>query len=521
MAGKIKPMSQIKQLLLLHQQGKKIKYIARVLGISRNTVKSYLARVDELKLSLQYLISVDDPELEHIFSGGNPAYKDARFEYIKSKLDYYQVQLKQTGVTRKLLWEEYLEEVPGGYGLTQFCFHLNQNLLARRPSMVLSHEPGEKLYIDFAGHKLSYIDIETGEFIYCPVFVACLPYSDYAFAYVVRSQSIDDFIYALKRCLEFIGGSPDILVPDNFKSAIIKANRYEPELNRALEDFCNHYGITVLPARVASPKDKALVENQVKLIYTRVYARLRKQQFYSLQSLNEAVLEKIKKHNQTRMQKKPYCREERFLSMEKMKLRSLPVEPYEIKYYRELTVAQNNHVYLTIDKHYYSVPYKWIGERVKVIYTRSLVRIYARGEQVAIHPRSYVVGDYSTIIEHLCSHHQHYLKRSPYYYMGRAEKISEPLLQVMQSLFDGGRPAEQNYRTCDGLLSIYRKTTPEIFDVACQRALEFKCYSYKFILSIVDTLKKHGLPEPEASNPLPEHENIRGRDYYNQLNLNL
>lgn len=514
-------MSQIKQLLLLHGQGKKIKHIARILGISRNTVKSYLARINDLKLSPQYLLSTEDPELEHILSGGNPAYKDDRFEYIKSKLDYYQEQLRHKGVTRKLLWEEYLEEVPSGYGLTQFCFHLNQQLLARKPSMVLNHEPAEKLFIDFAGHKLPYIDANTGELIYCPVFVACLPYSDYAFAIAVRNQGIDDFIYALRRCLEFLGGSPVILVPDNLKSAIIKANRYEPDINRALEDFCNHYGITVLPARVASPKDKALVENQVKLVYNRVYARLRKQQFFDIHSLNEAVLEKMKKHNQTRMQKKPYCREERFLSMEKSKLLLLPEAPYEIKYYRELTVAQNNHIYLTMDKHYYSVPYKWIGNKVKVIYTRSIVRIYIHGEMVAIHPRDYTIGGYTYVLDHLCSHHQHFLKRSPSYYMERAKKISEPLLQVIQSLFDGGRPAEQNYRTCDGLLSIYRKTTPEIFDVACQRAIEFKCYSYKYIQNIVEKLQKHGLPEKEIFTPLPKHKNIRGRDYYNQLSLNL
>jgi transposase len=521
MAGKLKPMSQIKQLLLLHGQGKKIKYIARSLVISRNTVKSYLARIQDLKLDAKQLLAADDPELEHIFSGGNPAYKDERFEYIKSKLDYYQQQLKHKGVTRKLLWEEYLEEVPSGYGLTQFCFHLKQQLLARKPSMVLNHVPGEKLYIDFAGHKLSYVDTNTGELILCPVFVACLPYSDYAFAIVVRSQGIDDFIYALRQCLVFLGGSPLILVPDNLKSAIVKANRYEPDINRALEDFCNHYGIAVLPARVANPHDKALVENQVKLVYNRVYARLRKQQFFDLHSLNQAVLDKIKKHNQTRMQVKPYCREERFLSMEKGQLLPLPESQYEIKYYRELTVAQNNHIYLAIDKHYYSVPYRCTGERVKVICTCSIVRIYARGEMVAIHPRDYTIGSYSSVPDHLCSHHQHYLKRSPAYYMERAEKISEPLLKVMQALFDGGRPAEQNYRTCDGLLSIHRKTTPEIFDEACKRAVEFKCYSYKYILSMVQKLQKDGLPETETFIPLPEHKNIRGRDYYNQLSLNL
>lgn len=521
MAGKIKPMSQIKQLLLLHQQGRKIKFIARTLGISRNTVKTYLVRISELKRTTEELLSLEDPALERLFCGGNPAYKDDRYEYIKSRIEYYKQQLTLKGVTQKLLWEEYIDEVPGGYSLTQFCFHLRQQLVARKPGMVLTHEPAEKLYIDFAGHKLAYIDTDTGELIYCPVFVACLPFSDYAFAIVVRSQGIDDFIYALRRCLEFLGGVPVILVPDNLKSAVTKANRYEPELNRALEDFCNHYGITVLPARVASPKDKALVENQVKLVYNRVYARLRKQQFFDLSSLNNAVEEKIRHHNQTRMQKKPYCREERFLSVEKNKLKPLPQEQYEIKYYKELKVALNNFVYLSIDRHYYSVPYIWIGHKVKVIYTRTMVRIYIRGEIVAVHVRDYTIGGYTRVDDHLCSYHQHYLKRSPAYYMGRAEKISLPLLHIIKSLFDGGRPAEQNYRTCDGLLSISRKTTPEIFDAACNSALEHKCYSYKYVLGLVDRLQKNGLPEKESITPLPVHGNIRGKDYYTQLSLNL
>jgi len=264
-----------------------------------------------------------------------------------------------------------------------------------------------------------------------------------------------------------------------------------------------------------------LVENQVKIIYTRVFAKLRKQQFFDLILLNKAVMEKIIQHNQTRMQKKPYCREERFLSAEKDHLRPLPTEDFQIKYYRELKVAQNNHIYLTIDKHYYSVPYKWIGEKVKVIYTRSMVRIYARGEMVAIHPRDYTPGGYSTIVEHLCSHHQHYLKRSPAYYLKRAKGISPGLFQVIKYLFDGGRPPEQNYRTCDGLFSIYRKTTPEIFNAACQMAIDYKCYSYKYILKLVDKLQNEGIPETTKEVPLPNHKNIRGPEYYKQLTLKI
>ena len=255
MAGKPKPMSQIKQLLRLHKQGIGVKTIARNLGISKNTVKSYLAKLPETKMSIDEILSMEDPELEAKFHAGNPAYKDARFELLKSRLGYFEKELDRVGVNRKVLWEEYKLDYPQGYEYTQFCHHLNQQLIARNPSAVLQHKPAEKLYVDFAGKKISYVDRETGEIIWCQVFVACLPYSDYSFVMAVRSQSIEDFIYALVCCLAFLGGVPIILVPDNLKSAIIKANRYEPDVNRALEDFCNHNNMAFIPTRVAAPQD--------------------------------------------------------------------------------------------------------------------------------------------------------------------------------------------------------------------------------------------------------------------------
>jgi len=348
------------------------------------------------------LLLLDEPVLEGKLFAGNPSYKQDRYEGIKDDLSYYSKELSKVGVTRKLLWEEYRDKNPDGYRYTQFCHHLG-HMVSKNPSMVLWHNAGEKLFIDFAGKKLSYMDRETGEVIECQVFVACLPHSDYSFAMAVRSQSIGDFIYALTCCLHQLGGVTQTLVPDNLKSAVIKANRYEPDINQVLEDFANHYGTTVTPTRARKPKDKALVENQVKLIYSRVYARLRNQQFFDLHQLNKAIGEKVKGHNQTRMQQKGYCREEKFLSDEKHTLAPLPVSAFEIKYSKELKVAKNNHIYLSVDKHYYSVPYAHTGSKAKVIYTRSMVRIYVKGEQVAVHQRSYKTSGYSTTKEHLCS----------------------------------------------------------------------------------------------------------------------
>jgi len=219
------------------------------------------------------------------------------------------------------------------------------------------------------------------------------------------------------------------------------------------------------------------------------------------------------------MQQKPWSREERFLSTEKQLLSPLPQQAFEIKHYRELKVARNNHVYLAQDKHYYRVPYTYIGTKVKVIYTRSLVRVYSKGEQIAVHVRSYQPSGYSTSKEHLCSHHQHYLERSPEYYLEKARKKSAVLCQFIKLLFEQERYPEQVYRTCDGLLSLQSKAAPEDFDRACRLAIECQGYSYRFVRNVLENKMASHVEEPKQDTPLPVHQNIRGRDYYAQTNI--
>ena len=517
MAGKPKRMSQVKQILQLHKQENGNKTIARHLNISKNTVKSYLEKYRSSKLSLDTLLKMEDHDLEKVFHPGNPAYKDERFDTLKDNLDYFTTELKKTGVTRKLLWEEYRVSHPTGYSLSQFSFHLSQHMLSKSPSLVLKHEPGGKLFVDFAGKKLSYIDRTTGEVIECQVFVACLPYSDYGFCMAVPSQRIDDFIHALTVCLEQLGGAPKVLVPDNLKSAVVKANRYEPTINRVLEDFANHYNMAVVPARARKPKDKALVENQVKLIYNRVYARIRNQQFFSLADLNAAIKMHTANHNQTRMQERDYCRQEHFLSNEKHLLGPLPENAFEIKYYKEYTLAPNNHIYFRKDKHHYSAPYQYIGKKLKVVYTRSVVRIFAGYNLIAVHKRSFVKGHYSTEKTHLCSTHQHYLNRSPEYYQNKARGLSEALGKLVELIFSQDKYPEQLYRGCDGLFSLQRNTCPDTFDKACQIAVNYQNYSYRFVQNIIkNKMTETTTKEKEETNKaLPEHNNIRGREYYN------
>lgn len=506
-------MSQIKQLIRLYRQGKGKKTIARELGISKNTVKAYLNKLESGQLDIGALLTLDEPVLEAKFFVGTPSYKEkSRYEHLKSRLPYYAKELGKTGVTRYLLWQEYLQENPDGYRQTQFCHHLNQYLKAQNPAMVLKHSAGEKLFIDFAGKPLSYINRETGEIIDCQVFVACLPYSDYSFAMAVRTQNIEDFVYALTCCLKNIGGVPQTLVPDNLKSAIVKADRYEPGVNIVLEDFANHYGTTVTPTRARKPQDKALVENQVKLIYSRVYAKLRNRYFFDIHSLNRAISQLILQHNQTRMQQKDYCREEKFISDEKHRLKPLPESQFEIKHYKELKVAKNNHILLGEDKHYYSVPYTYIGLKVKVVYTRNIVNIYAKGEKIATHLRSLQKGTYTTERGHLCSTHKHYLDRSPEYYLSKARGLNM-LYTLFQNIFNQNKYPEQLYRTCDGLLSLSKKSDKTDFEKACQIAIDNQIYSYQFISNILKN-KMLDTQQKTIDFPLPKHSNIRGAEKY-------
>jgi len=516
MAGKPKSMSLIKQLLKLYQQGYKIKTMAKGLGISKNTVKSYIVKIQQNQWDPKHLIELENPVLEAKFHAGNPAYKDGRYDQLKDQLDDLVKELKKRGVTKYLLWEEYRQQYPKGYSRSQFCFHLSQHMRAGKPSMVLLHKPGEKLYMDFAGDKMHYTDPLSGEQIWCEVFVCCMPYSDYGFALAIPTQKSDDLIYALRACLQHLGGVPQVLVPDNMKTAVAKASRYEPDINQILQDFADHYGTAVLPARVRKPKDKALVENHVNLIYTRVYAKLRNEKFFSLTELNMAIQEKMREHNQTRMQEKPYSREEKFLAEEKALLSALPAKPFELKCYLQCTVRTNNHVKLGEDRHYYSVPYQYIGKKVKIIYTKSMVWIYCSGQQIAVHTRQRGPGQYTSQRDHLCSQHQHYLDRSPAYYLQRASSRSYQMYQLFEYIFKQGKYPEQLYNTCDGILNLYKKADQSKVNKACQMAIDHQNYSYKFILNILQNNMLEQEPK-EVEKKTPNHPNIRGQSYFDQL----
>ena len=524
MAGKLKDMSKIKQLIQLHLNGKSNRKIAELLEMNKETVNRYVKRITEDTKTPKELLGLDNPILEYRLTGGSPAYTDERFEAFKLKLPYYQQEMCRKHVTAKLLWEEYIEENPEGYSLTQFRYHFKQNTVAQKtPSTVLKDKyiPGEKLYLDFAGDTLSYCDVSTGEIIECQVFVASMPATDYGYALAVPSQKSEDFVYAVSQCLKSLGGVPSILVPDNLKAAVVKTGKYEPTINKIFDDLCNHYHCVAIPARPLRPKDKCLVEDQVKLLYRRVYAPLRNVMFYSSEDLNAAIAQKMKEHNQKRLTGQPYSREEQFLALEKPALKPLPEEDFEIQSYTSLKVSPNGCIYLGRDYHQYSVPYQYIGQRTEVIYTRTMVNVYIDGKRIASHKRDYKHGGYTYVEEHLASACRAYRERSPQYYIERGYKALTILGDVVKRMFDTPKaPPEIFYKGCDGLFHLQKTTDPNVFRMACGIAVQYDKCSYGFISRLVHSKCAGYIHEMERSSqteltaPPANHTNIRGKSEY-------
>lgn len=511
-------MSTIKQIIRLYTQGRPIKEITRVSDSSRNTVRKYIALFKRLPFPLEELLNMEDQALEQLILPSSSEPKPDRYSLLQSQLENFINELDQIGVNRFLLWTEYRQKYPGGYSYSQFCYYLQQYCRIQQTSMIIDHTPGDLLFVDFAGHPMEYIDLSTGEVIKVQVFIACLGYSQYSYVEAIPSQKAEDFITVLNNCLSYLQGAPQGIVPDNLKSAVIKACPYEPKLNIILEDWANHNRTTILPARSRHPKDKALAENLVKQTYSRIYAPLRHRRFTSLFELNTAIRERLNIHNQEKFRKKDYSRKDLFISKEKHLLALLPEETFRIKKYRTLTLQKNAHLYLTEDRHYYSAPYAYIGQKVEVVYTTVSVCIYIKGVQVAQHLRDKRPHTYTTVAAHLPSQYNQYKDRSPEYYLERAHKISDVARTVIERLLSTKKHPEQLYKSCDGVLSLAGKCQKDEFNNACELALQTGACNYSFMRTILSngTARAYNPKATILTPPTPLHHNIRGKEYYNK-----
>ena len=304
------------------------------------------------------------------------------------------------------------------------------------------------------------------------------------------------------------------IVPDNLKSAVTKSHRYEPTLNQTFADFAEHYGTTVLPARVYRPKDKALVEGAVKIVYSRIYAAIRNQQFFSLEELNMAIREQHEALNDRKFSHRPYIRRELFVELEEKLLNPLPLEKYEIKEVCWVTVMKNGHVCLQKDKHYYSVPYNFIGKKVKLIWSSKQVTAYYNYRCIATHERLKSPYRYTTDEQHLCSKHKFVTQWNPDYFINWAANISPAVELVIKDIMEKKPYSEQAYRSCMGVLSLAKKAGDKRLSDACNRALEYGICNYKMVQNIFEKGLDQ-IEEQSIQTQLPSHDNIRGKHYYN------
>jgi len=490
MANRTINMEVIKQIGILSKLGYAKKAIARELNLSKNTVKSYLAKRDE----------PPEPEL------------NSRREILFDFFPYVKKELRRKGVTRQILWGEYRGKHPDGYSYGHFCEYLNTWLQNKDASLHIEQLPGDKLYLDFTGHKPSIVDPETGEIREVEAFVSVLGFSGKTYVRACESQKKEDFLPCIVHSLNYYGCVPNVLVPDNLKSGVDKANRYEADINRDLLDLGNHYGMAILPTRSHKPRDKAWVERMVQIIYTRIFAPLRNRVFTSLDELNEAILELLEVHNSLPLQGREESRNDLF-NIEKAHLKPLPQERWELKEYLQVKVMKNCYVQLHIDRHYYSVPYQYIGNKVKIIYTATHVSVYLAGERIAYHLRDRRPHKYTTVKEHLPSSHQFVSEWNPSKFIEWAGHIHPDVKAFIVRVLDNKSYPEQTYRSCVGILSFEKKAGRDRLIAACQRATAFGAFNYKVIEQIINN-KLDRLDAKKENLTLPLHENIRGAEYY-------
>lgn len=519
MAFKPISMHQIRQVFGFLSKGYSLSSISRLTGVARNTIKVYKHRIEDKGFTIDQLLTMEDEALMQAVHVGKTAERtqseQRRLADLQARMEYFAEELRRRGVTMQLLWEEYREEQPDGYGYTQFCEHLSRFKKIQGAVMYFTHQPGEQLLVDFAGDKLHYVNRKTGEVIGCEVLVCVLPYSNYTYVEALRSQQQEHFVNGLSNALHYYGGVPLSIKTDNMKTAVTRASRYEPVFTEAMEYFGQHHDCTVMATRIKKPRDKASVENAVGVAYKRIYAPLRHEVFYSLDELNAAIRVQLEKHNAHFFKRKNYSRKMIFEGEEKIALKPLPLDRYEIRHTTTAKVQKNYHVILGEDFHQYSVPYTLIGKTLKIMYTTSTVEIYHEQKRIAFHTRNYQKHGYSTQAGHRPANHAEVVRSKAWdaeYFLAQANSVGPNTGAYLQRVLDKKVFPEQTYNSCLGILRLAKQYGPERLELACQRALPSLNARY----AIISNILKNGLDQlqdlPEGH--IPRHENIRGKSAY-------
>ncbi len=508
-------MNKIRQILRLHTQGYKKLQIAAQVSVSRNTLKKYLAEFTKSGLSFSEVNELSDKDLEDLFTKQEDNPVNDRLRTLFSIFPAIDKALKRKGVTRKMLWQEYKQQYPDGLGRSQFNRYFAAWRAQVNCTMRIEHKAGDKMFVDFAGDKLSIVDKQTGEIQAVEIFISVLGASQLTYAEGVMTQRKEDFIGACEGALHYYGGVPAAIVPDNLRSAVTKSNKYEPEINETFADFANHYCTAILPARPHHPRDKALVESAVRIMYTRIYPKVKRKEHFTLEELNATIRILLdEEYNKIALTGRNYGRRQQFEEIERAALQPLPALRYELKKHVYVTVMKNGHVSLAEDKHYYSAPFRFIGKKVKLMYSRHTVEVCYGNERIAIHKRLKSPYNYTTEKEHLASAHRFVSDWTPEFFLSWADKIHEDVKLYILKVLDRKQHPEQAYKSCVGILGLGKKAGHERLIKACQRALGYGMYNYKTIQKILEKgLDTNDIEENEQL-AMPLHDNIRGEEYY-------
>lgn len=505
-------MRKIYEILRLHHVcGLSNRAIGRSVNTSHSTVGECLRRARKVGLDWPLPAEFDDDRLAQLLYP--PEVAPCAREIPLPNWAKVHKDLRKKEVTLLLLWQEYREAYPDGYGYSRFCERFRRWQKHLKPSLRQTHKAGEKCFVDYAGPTVPVVDPDTGELRDAAIFVGVLGASSYTYAEAHFGQSLPNWTGAHVRMFGYFGGSSAVLVPDNLKSGVTKPCWYEPDINPTYQDLAIHYGTAVVPARPRKPKDKAKVEAGVLVVERWILARLRNRTFSSLFELNQAIAELLEDLNHRTMRHFGLSRAELFAQLDRPALQLLPEHPYEFAEWK--TVGVNIDYHVAFDGHFYSVHYSHIGRRVDVRATALSVEVHFKGKRIAAHKRSSRRGYHTTVPEHRPKSHQN-LTWSPERLTRWAGSFGPHTEQFVAALMASRVYPEYAYRSCLGLLRLGKRSDDGRLEAACRRALHFGISSYQGVKNILaNRLDEQPLEtDAQLDLPLSPHANVRGQTYY-------
>jgi transposase len=485
--------------------------IADSVNISPGTVSSYSRLFKISNLDWSSIKHESDDRIEEYVFRHPPIKNTSRPHPDWGKI---RLELQRKGMTLLLLWDEYRKEYPDGLGYTQFTKYYKRYAKTLDPVMRFVHKAGEKTFVDYAGLTMEWIEPKSAEIHKAQIFVGCLGGSSLIFAEATESQSLSDWIASHVRMFEAFGGVTETLIPDNLKSGITNAHRYDPDVNPTYQQMALHYNIAVIPARVIRPRDKSQVENAVQVVERQIIAPLRHQTFLSLHELNQAIQSKLIDVNNKPMQRINLSRREQFECMEKQALKPLPPVRFELLMWKKAKVHIDYHI--CVNKHFYSVPYKFIGAQVDVALSKHRIEVFHQEKRIALHERDDRPNQFTTLESHMPKEHQAYLKEEHDASLVRlkqwAKTVGPNTEACVEQFFKARHFPQQGIRAVLGLRRLFQQYGQEAFEKACQKTLSLHQYRYKTVESIL----KHRLYETRCSTTklITQSIHFRGSSYF-------